>query len=124
MKTTGLPDKPASSKNDSSKLASNKNNNNRLTSRKNDSNNNVNKFGVSRNGIEHTKKSEKLSKSGKSKSKKISKFRNLAKSEKKLLKSGNLTNFDAMGAGPKFLTPDARTAFNCLWLAFTETSIL
>ena len=39
-------------------------------------------------------------------------------------KSGNSTNFDATEDGPKFLTPDARTAFNRLRLAFTEAPIL
>ena len=71
-----------------------------------------------------TSKSRKLSKSGKSKSEKISKSRNLAKSGKKSSKSGNSTNFDATEDGPKFLTPDARTAFNRLRLAFTEAPIL
>ena len=69
-------------------------------------------------------KSQKLSKSGKSKSKKTSKSWNLAKSGKKLLKSGNSTNFDAMEDGPKFLTPDAKIAFNYLRLAFTKAPIL
>ena len=69
-------------------------------------------------------KFQKLSKSGKSKSKKTSKSRNSAKLGKKLSKSGNSTNFDAMEDGPKFLTPDARTAFNRLRLAFTEAPIL
>ena len=69
-------------------------------------------------------KSQKLSKSRKSKSKKTSKSWNLAKSRKKLSKSGNSTNFDATEDGPKFLTPDARTAFNRLRLAFTEAPIL
>ena len=57
--------------------------------------------------MEHTKKLEKLSKSG-----------------KKLLKCGNLTNFGTIEARPKFLTPNAKTTFNCLWLAFTEAPIL
>ena len=39
-------------------------------------------------------------------------------------KSGNSTNFDATEDRPKFLTPDARTAFNRLRLAFTEAPIL
>ena len=69
-------------------------------------------------------KSQKLFKSGKSKSEKTSKSRNSAKSGKKLSKSGNSTNFDATKDGPKFLTPDARTAFNHIWLAFTEAPIL
>ena len=64
------------------------------------------------------------SKSQKSKSEKTSKSRNSAKSRKKLSKSGNSTNFDATEDGPKFLTPDARTAFNRLRLAFTEAPIL
>ena len=29
-----------------------------------------------------------------------------------------------MENGPKFLTPNTRTIFNCLWLAFTEAPIL
>ena len=69
-------------------------------------------------------KSQKLSKSGKSKSEKTSKSWNLAKSGKKLSKSGNSTNFDATKDRPKFLTLDARTAFNRLRLAFTEALIL
>ena len=39
-------------------------------------------------------------------------------------KSRNLTIFDATEDGPKFLTLDAKTAFNCLWLAFIEAPIL
>ena len=73
---------------------------------------------------EKTSKSRKLSKSGKLKGEKMSKFQNLSKSGKKLSKSGNSTNSDATKDGPKFLTPDARTAFNRLRLAFTEAPIL
>ena len=51
------------------------------------------------------------------------KSQNLAKLEKKLSKSENSTNFDATEAEPKFLTFDARTAFNCLWVVFTEAPI-
>ena len=69
-------------------------------------------------------KYQKLSKSRKTKSEKMFKSRNLAKSGKKSSKSGNSTNFDATEDGPKFLTPDARTAFNRLRLAFTEAPIL
>ena len=69
-------------------------------------------------------KSQKLSKLGKSKSEKMFKSWNLAKSGKKLSKSGNSTNFNATEDGPKFITPDARTAFNRLRLAFTEAPIL
>ena len=77
----------------------------------------VDGLGVGGNGVEHTKKSRK------SKSEKMSKSQNSAKSGKKLSKSGNLTNFDAMEDGPKFLTSDARIAFNRLQLAFTEAPI-
>ena len=69
-------------------------------------------------------KSQKLSKSRKSKGEKTSKFQNLAKSRKKLSKSGNSTNFDTIEDGPKFLTSNARAAFNRLWLAFTKAPIL
>ena len=84
----------------------------------------VDGFSVSRNVVEHAKKSGKLFKSGKSKSEKMSKSRNSAKSGKMLLKSGNSTNFDTTEDGPKFLTPNARTAFNRLRLTFTEAPIL
>ena len=49
----------------------------------------VDRFGVGRNGVKHTKKSGKLFKLEKSQSEKMSKSRNLAKSGKKLSKSGN-----------------------------------
>ena len=124
LKMTRSSDKPAPSKNNGSRSASNKNNNSKPAFGKNNGNNEINKFGVDRNGVEHTKKSEKLSKSGKLKSKKMSKSQNLAKSGKKLSKSGNLTNFDNTKAGPKFLNSNARTAFNRLWLAFIEAPIL
>ena len=84
----------------------------------------VNRFGVSKNDVKHAKKSGKLFKSEKSKSKKTFKSQNSAKSRKKLSKSGNLTNFDAIEDGPKFLTPNAKTTFNRLRLAFTEALIL
>ena len=84
----------------------------------------IDRFGVDGNDIEYAKRSKKLSKSGKSKREKMSKFWNLAKLGKKLSKSWNLTNFDATKDGPKFLTPDTRAAFNRLRLAFTEASIL
>ena len=118
LKTTGSPDEPAPSRNDSSRSASNRNDNSRPASGRNDDNSEVDGFGVGRNGVEHAKKS------GKSKSKKTSKSRNSAKSGKKLSKSGNSTNFDATEDEPKFLTPDTRTAFNHLWLVFTEALIL
>ena len=84
----------------------------------------VDGFSIGGNNVEYAKKSGKLSKSGKSKSKKMSKSQNSAKSGKKLSKNGNLTNFNATKNGPKFLTPDARTAFNRLRLTFTEAPIL
>ena len=74
--------------------------------------------------MEYAKKSEKLSNLRKSKSEKISKSRNLAKLRKRLSKSENSTNFNAMEARPKFLTPNTKITFNCLWLAFTEAPIL
>ena len=73
---------------------------------------------------EKLSKSQKLSKSEKSKSEKTSKSQNLAKLRKKSLKSGNSTNFNATKNKPKFLTPDTRTAFNRLRLAFIEAPIL
>ena len=48
--------------------------------------------------MEYTKKSRKLFKLGKLKSKKIFKSWNLAKSRKKLLKSENLINFGTIEA--------------------------
>ena len=64
-------------------------------------------------------KSQKLSKTGK-----LSKFQKSAKSGKELSKSENLPNFDAKENGPSFLTPNARTAFDHLRLAFTKAPIL
>ena len=60
---------------------------------------------------------QKLSKSGNSEGKKSAK-------SKKPLKSGNSPNFNAKKAGPSFLTPEARSAFNRLRLAFTKAPIL
>ena len=130
LKTTGLPDKPAPSRNNGSRSAFSRNDNSRPASGRNNGDGEVDGVGVSGNGVEHAKKSEKtsksqkLSKSGKSKGEKTSKFWNLAKSGKKLSKSGNSTNSNATEDGSKFLTPDARTAFNRLRLAFTEAPIL
>ena len=130
LKTTESPDKLAPSRNDSSKSASSRNDDNRLASGRNNGDDEVDGVGIGGNGKEHAKKSEKTfksqksSKSGKSKGEKTFKSQNLAKLGKKLSKSGNSTNFDAMEDGPKFLTPDARTAFNRLRLAFTEAPIL
>ena len=69
-------------------------------------------------------KSEKLFKSGKLKSKKMFKSQNLAKSGKKLSKNENLPIFRVIKARLKFLTPNIKTTFNCLWLAFTKALIL
>ena len=52
------------------------------------------------------------------------KSQNSVKSRKKLSKSGNLIIFDVMEIGPKFLTTNAKRAFNRLRLAFTKASIL
>ena len=67
--------------------------------------------------LEKSAKSLKSSKSGNSKGKKSAK-------SKKPLKSRNSPNFDAKKAGLSFLTPKARSAFNCLQLAFTKALIL
>ena len=56
------------------KLASSRNNDNRSTFERNDSNNEINRFGISGNSVEYTKKLEKLFKSRKLKRKKMSKF--------------------------------------------------
>ena len=124
LKTTGSPDEPAFSKNDSSRSASSKNDNSKPASKKNNGNVEVDGCGIGRNGMKYAKKSGKLSKSGKSKSKKMSKSQNLAKSGKKLSKSDNSTNSNAMEDGPKFLTSNTRRAFNRLWLAFTKAPVL
>ena len=130
LKITKSPDELVPSKNDGSKSASSRNNNSRPASGRNDGDGEVDRVSVGGNGVEHAKKSDKmsksrkLSKSKKSKGKKTSKSQNSAKSGKKLSKSGNSTNSDATEDGPKFLTPDARTAFNRLRLAFIEASIL
>ena len=61
-------------------------------------------------------KSLKLSKLGNSKGKKSAK-------SKKPSKNWNSPNFNAKEAGPSFLTPKARVAFNHLCLAFIEAPI-
>ena len=73
LKTTGSPNKPASSRNDGSRSASSKNNDSKSASRTNDGDDKVDGFGIDGNGVEHAKKSGKLSKSKKSKSEKTSK---------------------------------------------------
>ena len=64
----------------------------------------------------------------KSKSEKLAKSQKLSKLRKsiseKSSQSKNLPNFNIMEIRPSFLTPNARTTFNCLWLAFTKALIL
>ena len=48
----------------------------------------------------------------------------MAKLGKKLSKNRNSTNFNTTKDRPKFLTPNAKTAFNCLRLSFTKAPIL
>ena len=119
LKTTN---KPAPSRNDGSRSASSRNDDSRPASGKNDGDGEVDGIG---GDVEHAKKSgnsegkksaksQKLSKSGKSKGEK----------SKKPPKSGNSPNFGATGSGPSFLTPEARSAFNRLRLAFTKAPIL
>ena len=124
LKITGLPDKPAPSTNNGSRSASSRNDNNKLAFGRNIGNSEVDGLSIGENRVEHAKKSRKLSKSRKLKSEKTSKSRNLAKSGKKSSKSGSSTNFNATEDRLKFLTPDARTAFNYLRLAFIEAPIL
>ena len=121
LKTTGSLDKPAFSRNKSSRSISSKNNNSKQVFWRNNGNSEVDRFG----DIEQGKKSRK------SKCQKLAKFQKLSKSwklkgkkSKKLSKIRNSPNFDAIKAGPNLLTFEAKTAFNYLRLAFTEASIL
>ena len=61
----------------------------------------------------------KLSKTGK-----MSKSQKSAKSRKKLSKIRNLSNFNAKKNRSSFLTPNIKTAFNHLRLAFTKALIV
>ena len=74
--------------------------------------------GVDGGGIEISKKS------GKPKGQKTSKSRKSSKSGKNSSKSGNSPNFGATESGPSFLTPEAKSSFNRLRLAFTKAPIL
>ena len=65
-------------------------------------NNEDDEFGIG-DSLKYIKKSEKTSK-----------FQNLVKLGKKLSKSENFTNFNAIEARAKFLTLDAKTTFNHL----------
>ena len=101
------------------KLALGKNNNNRSALKKNNNDNKINRFSDSGNDIKYTKKlkkpkNQKLCKLGKLKSEKLFKFQNLAKLKKKLLKSGNLLNFNTKKTDPSFLTFDNKIIFNNL----------
>ena len=93
-----LPDEPTPGRNDDSKPAFGKN----------DVDSKVNRFGAGGDDVDHAKKSRK------SKGEKLAKFWKSSKSEKfksekskKPSKSGNLSKFDAIEAGPSFLTPGA-----------------
>ena len=119
LKTTN---EPAPSRNNGSRSASSSNNDSKQASGRNDGNGEIDGFG---GGVEHTKKS------GKSKVQKLVKSQKLSKSRKskgekskKPPKSGNSPNFNPKDTGPSFLTPEARSAFNRLRLAFTKAPIL
>ena len=96
--------------------ASSKNNNSRPAFGRNDSDGEIDRFGG--DNMEHIKKSEK------SKGQKTFKSWKSTKSGKNSSKSGNSPNFSATKSGSSFLTSEARSAFNCLWLAFTKAPIL
>ena len=113
LKITECPHKPVPSRNGGSRSAFSRNDDSKPASGRNDGDGEVDGIGVGENGIEHAKKSEKTSKS-----------RKLSKSGKKSSKSKNSTNSNATEDGPKFLTPNTRTAFYCLRLAFIEAPIL
>ena len=125
IKTIGLLDKLAPTKNDSNKSVFSKNNDRRQVFERSYGNVEVDRF-ISNNMeyIKKSKKLKKLSKSRNSKSKKLFKYQKLAKSRKKLSKSRNLPNFDVKDNEPSFLTLAARAAFNYLWLTFIEALIL
>ena len=61
-----------------------------------------------------------------SKTQQLAKSRKLSKlgKSKKLSKNRNSLKFNAEEDEPSFLTPKARTAFNCLWLTFIKALIL
>ena len=76
-KTIKSFNKPVFNKNNNNKLAFSKNNNSRLVFGKNNNNSKINRFDISSNNVEYTKKSWK------SKTGKLFKFQNLFKSRKK-----------------------------------------
>ena len=129
FKTTESSNEPALSRNDGSRSASSRNNDSKPASGRNDGNSEVNGFGG--DSVEHAKKLGKLKGQNLTKSQKSAKSRKLPKSGKSkgekwknLSKSRNSPNFGAKNGGPSFLTPKARSAFNCLRLAFTKALIL
>ena len=79
----------------------------------------INMFGGIESNDELIEKCEKLSKT-----RKLSKSQKLAKLGKKSLKNGNSPNFGAKKNKLNFLTSNARTSFNHLWLTFTKALIL
>ena len=85
----------------------------------------ANEFGDIGDGDESTDGSKRVEpKTGKTlKVQKSSKSQQSAKS-KKPSKSGNSPYFRAIGPGPSFLTPEAKSAFNYLRIAFTKAPIL
>ena len=121
LKTTGSPDKPAPSRKNGNRSAPSRIDNNKLITGKNNGNGEVDRFG----SVEYTKKSEKSKGQKLVRSQKLSKSGILkAENLKKLSKSRNSPNFEATEAVLSFLTPDARTTFNRLRLAFTKALIL
>ena len=93
LKMTRLSDKLASNKNNNSKSALNNHDYGKIIFKRNNGNKKDDKF--ANNFVEHTKKSEKLSKLRKLKSKKLAK-------SKKLLNTENLPNFSAKEADQVF----------------------
>ena len=84
----------------------------------------ANKINSIKDNNKSIKKYRKLSKVRKLvKGLKLFKSQKLAKSRKKLSKSENLSNFDTKKNKPSFFTFDAKTIFNCLWLAFIKALI-
>ena len=118
-----MTSEPALSKNNSSRSASSGNDDSKLASGRYDGNGEVD--GIGGNGVEHAKKSRKSKGQKLAKSRKSSRSRkSKGEKSKKLPKSGDSLNFDAKNTRTSFLTPEARSAFNCLRLAFTKALIL
>ena len=114
---------PAPSRNDGSRSASGRNDDSRPTLGRNDGDNEVDEFGG--DGVEHAKKSRKSKGQKSAKAWKLSKLKkSKGKKSKKPPKSRNSSNFDTKNTEPSFLTPEARSAFNHLRLAFTKAPIL